>query len=107
MMFAASADQAREWALQIGKLLQVSNPHRGGPAEKATMAIIPLKRLRRADDLVARIEELACGAHRAGLGGLAYILETALIEANLYRRQLDVEHANRSSRSQSRLKADG
>jgi hypothetical protein len=71
------------------------------------MAIIPLTPLRRADDLVARIEELSLEAHRARLGGLEYILETALIEARLYRRQLDGEHAARSPRLPSRSKTDG
>jgi hypothetical protein len=63
------------------------------------MSVVPLIPLRRIDDLVARIEELTKDAERRGFGSLAYLLETALIEARIEQRRLQDEKAARNADS--------
>ena len=49
---------------------------------------VPLVPLRRADDLVDRIEALKNEATARGFGTLAYFLDTALIEARLQEQHI-------------------
>ncbi len=49
---------------------------------------VPRVRLRRADDLVERIEALKNEATTRGFGTLAYLLDTALIEARLQEQHI-------------------
>jgi hypothetical protein len=49
---------------------------------------VPRVRLRRADDLVDRIEALKIDATARGFGTLAYFLDTALIEARLQEQHI-------------------
>lgn len=48
---------------------------------------VPMAPLRRADDLVGRIEALTAHAYAGGHGTIAYFLEMALIEARIQLRQ--------------------
>jgi hypothetical protein len=49
---------------------------------------VPRVPLRRADDLVERIEALKIEASARGFGTLAYFLDTALIEAKLQEQHI-------------------
>lgn len=54
---------------------------------------VPRAPLRRADDLVERIEALKADAEARGFGTLAYFLETARLEAQLQAERIAEEHA--------------
>lgn len=63
-------------------------------------SIVPLIPLRRADDLIVRIEALKADAETRGFGTLAYFLETALIEARIQAET--IEEDTRIGRSDPR-----
>lgn len=53
---------------------------------------VPRVPLRRADDLIERIEALKADAEARGFGTLAYFLETARIEAKVQADRIADEH---------------
>jgi hypothetical protein len=59
---------------------------------------VPRIPLRRADDLIGRIEALIADANGQGLGTLAYFLGIALTEAQIQARQQDEDREAAGSR---------